>query len=459
MNSPSLVAILALGLLVANLANAQAPPENAQALPVNAQAVKEDDQAAPENAPPVKDAAPKDEATDGEVEGLTFREPFSGLSASETESKLIVFLITDEDPFAWTKAKLDQADKNRLGGGPDVWCGREFRRSFQKLFVSRPDLKDRCIAQRVVAGLPFNLTGGVRRTLPPRAMVAICDGNYRLASLAVGVPEPDDLLRLIEDAQENLTLLELHEGDPAKMGAQILDRTNSRVRRVYSESLTRLAEQMRWDETLSPIDDAWIAKYATFIADLNPSYLFDVQLRFGLSDTSDLIRLIVLEQHTETRRDWCDTIAPYIVGRPMRELMNPLIDTTWGFPVVVNADKSQHQETLRWFSTRRDNAIVVLAIKPTYLDRNIVWPPPSVSRNPLAKLDWNALETAMSHHAFRTVSTEELAVLLRESDELPINLLSPVRARYLIFQPGKKRIEVIRENDLPGKFLKRLEKD
>ena len=64
-----------------------------------------------------------DKAAEVEVEGLTFREPFSGLSASEIESKLVVFLITDEDPFEWTKAKLDSADKNRLGGGPDVWCG------------------------------------------------------------------------------------------------------------------------------------------------------------------------------------------------------------------------------------------------------------------------------------------------------------------------------------------------
>ncbi len=391
-----------------------------------------------------------DEAVD-EVDGLVFREPFSGLSASEIQSKLIVFLITDEDPFQWTKAKLDKADKSRLGGGPDVWCGPDFRRSFQKLFVKRPDLKDRCIAQRVVAGLPANLTADVARTLPPRAITAICDGQYRLLHFSVGVPEPDDLIQMIEDAEENKALLQLHPDAPAAIGKAVMERTNKRVRRVYREALAGLAEPMSGDESLA-VDEAWISKYARFV-----SALFDVRLRFGLSDTSDLVRLIVLEQHCETRRDWCDSLAPYIIGRPMRTIMNPLVDTTWGIPAVLDINKEDHEEILTWFSSRRENSFVVLAIKPTHLDHDVAWPPPNISRNPLAKRSWSELETVMSNHPFRSVSAEELAVVLRENNEMSINLLAPARARYVIFEPGKKKLTVVRESDLPGKFIHRLE--
>ncbi|WP_182865093.1 hypothetical protein [Stieleria mannarensis] len=391
------------------------------------------------------------------VEGLIFRDPFSGLSASEIESKLVVFLITDEDPFEWTKAKLDQADKNRLGGGPDVWCGPDFRRSFQKLFVSRPDLKDRCIVQRVVAGLPKNLTGNVARTLPPRAITAICDGQYRLLNFNVGVPEPNDLVRLIEDAEEAKALLQLHQDDPAALSNAVLDRSNKRVDRVYRDALARLTEQVSVDEAALDVDEAWISQYSRLVSDLNPVYLYDVGLRFGLSDRSDLVRLLVLEQHCETRRNWCDTLAPFTIGRAMRAIMNPLVDTAWGVPAVLEIAPQDHEEPLRWFSTRRENAFVVLAVLPTYLDQDITWPPPNVSRNPLAKRNWSELESVMANHPFRSVTAEQLAVILRENDEMAINLLVPARARYVVFEPGKTKPIVIRESDLPGKFINRLE--
>jgi hypothetical protein len=396
------------------------------------------------------------EEAEAPIDGLTFREPFSGLSASEIRSKLIVFLITDEDPFVWTEAQLDKADKSRLGGAPDVWCGREFRRSFNKMFVDRPDLRDRCIAQRVVAGLPAVLTGGRPRGLPPRTIVAICDGNYRMLTLAVGVPDPEELVRLIEDAEENKALLTLHEDDAERVGTEIAARTKKRVRRIYQESLAKLIEQFGWDDTIYNVDRTWAAKYARIITELQPSFLFDAKVRFGLSDSSDLLRLIVLEQHCETRRDWCETIAPFLVGRPMRDVIAPIIDTTWGMPAVLEIRQDDHKELLDWFAARRPNSTLVFSILPTMLDQNLTWPPPDVSGKPFSKRDWPALETAMSKHPFRTISAEELAVLVQHGTEKPIDLLTPSRVRYILYEPGKTKPVLIRENDVPGKFLKRL---
>ena len=395
---------------------------------------------------------------EAELEGLEFRDPFATLSASEIRDKLVVFLITDDDPFDWTKASLEKADRSRLGTSRDVWCGQDFRRSFSKLFALRPDLKDRCIVQRVPAGLPKRLTGGVATTLPRRAVVAICNGNYQLLNLCVGVPDPTELISRIEDAEEVKTQISLHKGDPEKLSQMTMDRTRERVRRMYKETIAKLTEAMAGDESLVAVDEAWIAKYVRFVSELNPIYLFDVKLRFGLDDPSDLIRLLVLEQHCETREDWCESIAPFVVGRPMQDLMNPLVDTTWGTPAVIKTDAAEHEELLRWFSTQRENATLVLSIKPTYLDRDLPWPPPNVNRVTLGTRDWVALEKAMSNHPFRAVSAEELAVVLREGDEMPIHLLAPSRARYIVFQSDKRKPFVIREADIPGKFIKRLEK-
>ena len=394
-----------------------------------------------------------------QVDGLTFREPFSGLSASEVESKLIVFLITNEDPFAWTEAKLDKADKNRLGGGPDVWCGADFRRAFEKLFEGRPDLKNRCIVQRVVAGLPTNLTGGRPRALPQRAIVGVCDGEYRLLSFAVGVPQAEDLIRLIEDAEENRTLLSLHEDNAEQFGTETVARTRERVRRVYREALDRLVEQFGWDESLYQIDQAWVSKFANLVSELKPIFLFDAKLRFGLNDASDLVRLVVLEQHCETRRDWCETISPFLIGRPMRDVIEPIVDTTWGVPTVLEINQEKHEDLLRWFSSQRDQSIVVLSIQPALLDRSFLWPPPNISGNKNSKRDWIALEITMSRHLFRSVTAEELAVLLQANQEPPIDLFVPARARYIFFEPNKKKPVIIRESDIPGKFFKRLEKE
>jgi hypothetical protein len=393
-----------------------------------------------------------------QVDGLTFREPFSGLSANEIESKLVMFLITDEDPLVWTKANLNNVDKNRLGGRPDVWCGREFRRAFQKMFEARPDLKDRCIVQRVVAGFPANLTGGVRRTLPPRAIVAICDGQYRLLNFCVGVPEPEDLMGLIEDAEENKTLLNLHSDAPDKLGTELANRNDGRLRRSYQKALGQLVEKYGWDESLYDIDEAWIAKHAELVSDLNPVFLFDAKLRFALSDASDLVRLLVLEQHFETRKNWCEALAPFIIGRPMQSVMGPIIDSVWGIPPVLETNKDDHKDLLDWFSTRRDNSILVFSVKPTLLDRNVMWPPLDISRKKVVKQDWKRLERAMSNHPFRTVTAEELAVLIEETGERPIRLLTPTRARYVFYEPKTVKPFVIRESDLPIKYTKRLEK-
>lgn len=406
--------------------------------------------------PPEKPQA-ADEAADEAADGrLIFREPFFGLSASEAESKLVLFLVTDQDPMEWAKAKQKAEGQNRLPGSLDVWCGREFRRSFQDVLILRPDLKDRCIVQRVVAGLPANLTGGTALPLPPRALVAICDGHYRLLNFSVGVPQADDLIDFIEQAEENQTLLNLNPDEPETLGTEIVNRSHPRIRRVYQDALSRLVEKFGWDETLSNIDEAWELQLASLVSELEPVFLFDAKLRFALSSATDRVRLLVLEQHVQTRENWCASLLPFLIGRPMQQILAPLIDCTWRIPPVIKVDKNDHKELLEWFAAKRANSIVVLSIRTTRLDQNDSWPPHDISVKKSPKRDWHALETAMSKHAFRNVSVEQLAAVIADTEQVPINLYLPSRARYVFYEPGSRKTFVIRESDLPIKFTRRL---
>ena len=63
----------------------------------------------------------------------------------------------------------------------------------------------------------------------------------------------------------------------------------------------------------------------------------------------------------------------------------------------------------------------------------------------------------MSHHPFRTISHEQLAALLRSDDHSPIELEGQGRVRYVYFEPNKRRTFVIRENELPGKYIRQFE--
>ena len=78
----------------------------------------------------------------------------------------------------------------------------EFHHTCQKLLRTRPELKDRVSLQSILAGTPSELSGIGVSNSPPRVILLVCDGFYTVLALSAGTPSVDDMLTILEDAQE-----------------------------------------------------------------------------------------------------------------------------------------------------------------------------------------------------------------------------------------------------------------
>ena len=148
-------------------------------------------------------AGPPEEAA------LNWQSPFTVLSAENPDSKLVLILVTNDDAFykhpaaankpvaAQPPGVSQQADHAQQG-----WCVAEFHHTCQRVLKLRPDLKDKISLQSVFAGTPSELSGGNAHTSPKRVVCFLCDKHYKLLAFSIGIPNSDDLLTLIEDAQE-----------------------------------------------------------------------------------------------------------------------------------------------------------------------------------------------------------------------------------------------------------------
>ena len=397
-----------------------------------------------------------------EDELIPFVSPFATLTAKDAESKLVFLLVSDQP------AQLpDRANAARGGDAeapPDVWFLKDFQIALKQVVQRRPDLKDRMVGQQVFAGLPSLLNGSPSgrnpsrgdsvRSLPSRGLVLVCDGNYRLLSFLVGVPQSDSLARLIEDSEETRSLLSLQEKAPQRFMTTLINRARGRVTRNYDRVLAQWSQNDAGSESLGETGAEWQGQFRSLVTDLRPIYLFDVKLRFALSDASDLVRLIILEQHCETRRDWCDSVIPWVAGRPTKEIIQPLVECIWEMPAVIRTGPGEHAKLLEWFDSRRAAGTVTLAIHPDFISGQQPWPPPETNPNKIANRGWPDLEALMGKQPIRMVNAAELAVVLAHSGDGPINLTQPTRGRYVVFTKSQRSPVVIRESDLPGKFFR-----
>ncbi len=122
---------------------------------------------------------------------------------------LDIFVVTNDDPFLISDSRIatmgyGQPESNArhvANARLDVWCAENVEKSVNELRARRADLEHTLVLHTIAAGLPSLITGGKPLGEPGRAIVAICDVEGRLLSIGVGVPEPDELLAMVEDAQ------------------------------------------------------------------------------------------------------------------------------------------------------------------------------------------------------------------------------------------------------------------
>ncbi|MGI9473794.1 MAG: hypothetical protein ACR2NZ_19790 [Rubripirellula sp.] len=405
-----------------------------------------------------------------EPQALNWQEPFATISASKSDDALVLLLITNEDPFrAEASLKPKALPQPAVGAKqaaqgkvqlepPNVWCVDALSQSIQRAFEFRPDLKDRLQLQSISSGIPSVLSGGTSRNLPERAILILCDGKYRLLGLSVGVPDLDELLTLIEDSENVRTLRHLSQDDPKKVVDEIAQQNMKRLSRLWRSTFEEVLLEMDGDWGDAATDDVierrvFDGRIQRLFEALEPTYLSDVELRFGLTDITDRNRLIVLEQHTEARHPWCQSIAPFLVGADMSIRWRELVESLWGHAATTAQDDIT--ELLAWYDTNLKSGSIILSLKPPIHRRHLPWPP-LTDRTARRGMTWQEAHDLALTHAFRKIDAQQIAALIRERDLRPIDVANPSRARYLMITPGKNLINVVREKDPPGRFAGQL---
>ena len=391
---------------------------------------------------------------------------FVTISPSEGHDQLILVVITNDDPFR----RLDEqeaGDEQRPEASPlTLWCEPLIVDAVNDAGSIRPQLSSTLRLQKLAAGLPLELTSASKSRDPARAVTAVCDSDYRLLALAVGVPDGDELLTLVEDAEEVRRWMQFDEGRQAKEAAEAAQRVtlSERIEQRCRDRTHRLW-QMAIDEVTTLIADnpnpvaltdskaavdhlAVAALYDT----LQPTYLTDARLKFGLSDVGDLRRLMVLEQHVEARRDWCEVAMVGLVGSNFSSRWRPLLTRLWNHLPIV--DQPPDEELLAWYDRESELGPIVLTIESSF-DRFDIWPPADGATRGMT---WKEVHDLALEFPHRQLDLQELASLIRHRNLPAIDLRGTSPVRYLMSTPNRPRPTLVRESDPPGRFASLLKR-
>ena len=145
---------------------------------------------------------------------------------------------------------------------------------------------------------------------------------------------------------------------------------------------------------------------------LKPTYLYDVQTRFGLSTDLDTRRLVILEQHTESRYPWCQSIMPFIIGMDVQKDWQIFVELLWKqYAIPTGSDQT---ELLAWFDEQRKAGPLVLAITaPSYLQHKR-WPP-NASKGQRGT-SWQQTHDVATEFPFRAITPQQLTELIRQRE-------------------------------------------
>ena len=378
------------------------------------------------------------------TEEIVWSEAFSSVASDPSAASLILLVITDDDAYTTEPG--------------EIWCEGPIRRAVAEAAEERPQLQRRIKLQTARAGLPSVLTGGSQPLPPQRAMVAICDRQFRLLAFAIGVPTASELQTLIEDAEQVQVTLGPNSDQADATEELVTERSRSRLTRVWQQQLDNVDASVI--DAVDPLEDSAatltdgdvIRRMSIAADDYQDLYLADAVQRFGLAGKNDHLRLIRLEQHLETRRSWCEAMAPLVIGHDFQPIWRPLTETVWSLPVVVRSELDSMLGA--WWSSVTKHQAVCLAVLPAVRANQPRWPPLELAaESNKRRASWQDLQAAIAKLPSRTITAQQLAALIHAKELSAIQYRQPTPARYLLFSPHTDRTLIIREGDVPSLWI------
>ncbi|KAA5546213.1 hypothetical protein FYK55_04805 [Roseiconus nitratireducens] len=389
---------------------------------------------------------------------LSLGTAFEPLSDSDAALSSVLILATDDDPYRTLHSNAMKRDDEESVASQELWCHELVTQAYRSALKQRPGIAKSIRFQGLPVGLPQEVTGGEPHGQPSRAITFLCDRDYRLLAFSVGVPDEETLLTMIEDADETRLLQKHWADDPSGFRHALVERAKERVSRVYREALAQAngawleepAEPVAASEQLSWVTSPDQLRQAT--EPFDSVYFADARLRFGLTGAGDARRLLILEQHPQTRRDWCDSLLPLVAEMDVPALCPTLIAGVWGFPpVCFSPDQSDTVELAERISAELEHSTVVLSVNSGQSSPDLQTPVSTAGQTNLQEA-WQRLHDLVQQQRFYSVDLSQLSQLTHHLDLKPINVLGPP-VRYVII-PAKNRDPVIvRETELPGRFI------
>lgn len=339
-----------------------------------------------------------------------------------------------------------------------VWCQRSIATALRRAQEVRPGLSKELKVSYLPAGEPRILQAARPDHDAKRVIVMCCSSDDRLLGLLVGVPSHDDLLQLIEDSQEAALIASFADQDSVWPDQALTDRSRQRLPRRWRLLFDQLlTDQAGGKERFTRRDLAEIVTTThleSLCQTLLPVYLKDCQMRFALEPPIDTKRLITVEQHCETRSYWCQTMIPLIAGVDVEQHWTDLAKVVWG---VKPYDRNQDVEpVLQWLKAKPDQARFMAITRPGEAEQ-LDWFE-NAQIEPQLAMRWREAVGAINGDDFRTVSSGELAMWLKQVQLPAVDLSLPSRVRYVVVEPGQKRVRLIRQAESPSRLLQFAER-
>ncbi|SMP54277.1 hypothetical protein SAMN06265222_104229 [Neorhodopirellula lusitana] len=407
---------------------------------------------AAEQDPPVKEAV-------AHVSDTGFwTSPMREVDTATADQTLLVIVITDDIDPAWIS--LDKTI--RLANRPVCWCETSITKAVAAIPPGFAHPSAPIEGQHWPLGIPKVLTGGESNLPPGRTITVVTDGHYRTLGVIVGIPEDQELVRLIEEAEETRGWLRQHRREPDQLVKKLAERSRQRLPRIWQLQLDQQVAALG-TTPLEQVADA-ISQNERFtkqvqirfgqVADqVQHTYKQHIEQRFGMTPETDFRRLVALEQHSATRMPWMTTLLPFMAGADLRNVYLDLAETVWdqrAMPIQM-----QGKDPLGdWLTQFGDQGPFALHIPPPYLRNRTELQLAKVSDIAQRRgFGWQDLDEALGNGPVRETNLRELATWLYRSKKRPLDLQRPSQTRYLFFRSSTDSPYPIRDGEPPGRSI------
>ncbi len=331
------------------------------------------------------------------------------LSNAADSSSRLLFVVTDDDFLV-----SDQS----------VWCQDSLQASINAVRDQRRATYLMMETRR--AGEPSLLRGGRTFTSGPHRVICfLCDGERRILSCCVGIPNSRQLLSFSEDADElavSMALagsagLEKDTGQDTEQATpladMVRDRASNRVTRHYRPLLLKMNPSLSIEKSSHLLAEA-------LTNDIKERFLFDSPIESE--------RWVSAQQHAEARRHWCDTMLVGFVGKQVDDVWPEFTVNVWG-ALPWHGSETVQQFATECSETLQQHGIVLeLDLTKRYVQAEFT----NVSASGLSATSERsgtrreaALARALETAQVRTCNLCELAWLWKSVGQSPIQLRNP----------------------------------